>query len=1039
MNKVRLITILLSLSICNVLGQSLASITEETKLIDTYPFNTPNPVPIVGDNPKIPPYFKFDGYAHSSVKKDWKVITLENDYIKLWVLPEIGGKVWGAIEKSTGEEFLYKNEVIKFRNIAMRGPWTSGGIEFNFGIIGHHPATATPVDYYTRTNDDGSVSCIVGNTDLTSNTRWTVEIRLEKDKAYFETNASWYNASPLTASYYNWMTAAAVATNDLEFFIPGNKYVEHNGNAHPWPVDEEGRNLAMYKNNTFGPAKSYHVVGEYNDFFGGYYHDKNFGYGQWSPYEEMPGQKLWLWALSRAGGIWEDLLTDSDGQYIEFQAGRLFDQYNPGATNPISQVGFDPFVMDTWSEIWFPYKEIGGMEDTSKHGVLNVEYENGSMYVGVNALQDLNQELQIKINGVIAFSEKLNLKPMEVFSTKLPASDSEDIEITILGTELEYTNNPDAKHIKRPFYPDKNLKVSRAEDLFQAGLEALEYREYTLSHEKLSELIALDPSHRSGLLALAELEYRRTNYERALELADTVLKMDTYNSKANYIAGITYRALGDHLNALESFGWAARDMKYRSTAYAQMAEISLKDKNYNRAESYAAKSLTYNLNNINSREVLLFSAKRQGDVIALKDHAQGILNVDPFNFIARQEINRTDNKGNGNTPGLPEIENEFDQETILGIALRYHEIGYSTEALASLLEGSKTVKNWLWAAYLQKDDNSSESQRLLNEALSEKVNLVFPYRRETIPVLEWASLQNNSWKLKYYLAQNYMVVGKKKEALQLLEECAYQPDSDIFYRFRAILNKGEQMEKELADYQKAFALNPNDWKLTEEILQFYLANNMFQEALMLSSKAYKKYPKNYNIGLAHAKTLLNSGSFEMVIEVLKNIQVLPFEHASESREIYERAHLAVALSYLKKNENEKALEVLKKSKEWPENIGVGKPYDPDERPQDFLTALTMERMDKPEQRNELLTRIVDKTNITIKTNSLNHLFGLLAAKRLGNGSLSKLMSNLNETDGDMNKTVLALFNGDEQVLNTLILEGQIPKDVWTLANWAVNN
>ena len=481
------------------------TISEGTMAIETYDFGKPNPVPILAENPKIFPYHKFEEYDHESKKKDWKVVTLENDYIKVFVLPEIGGKVWGAIEKSTGEEFLYKNEVIKFRNIAMRGPWTSGGIEFNFGIIGHHPSTATPVDYLTRTNADGSVSCIVGNTDLPSNTKWTVEIRLEKDKAYFETNASWYNASPLTESYYNWMTAAAVATYDLEFFIPGNKYVEHNGDAHPWPIDEEGRNLSMYKNNTFGPSKSYHIVGEYNDFFGGYYHDKNFGFGTWAPYEEMPGQKLWLWDLSRGGGIWEDLLTDSDGQYIEFQAGRLFDQYFPGAINPISQVGFDPYMMDTWSEIWFPYKEIGGMEDASKHGVLNVEYENGLTHIALNALQELNQELQVKVNGEIALSEKLNLKPMEVLSKKLPTTSSDTIEIAVLGTELEYTNILESKQVKRPFYPDKDLKVSEAGQLFQDGLEALEYREYALAHSKLSDLIKLDPSHRAGHIALAEL------------------------------------------------------------------------------------------------------------------------------------------------------------------------------------------------------------------------------------------------------------------------------------------------------------------------------------------------------------------------------------------------------------------------------------------------------------------------------------------------------------------------------------------------------
>ncbi|MGB5555960.1 MAG: DUF5107 domain-containing protein, partial [Flavobacteriaceae bacterium] len=560
------------------------SIKEEIMSLDTYGFGKPNPVPISTENPKIIPYHKFEAYEHKSQKRNWKVVTLENDFIKVFVLPEIGGKVWGAIEKSTGEEFLYKNEVIKFRNIAMRGPWTSGGIEFNFGIIGHHPSTATAVDYYTKTNIDGSVSCIVGNTDLPSNTKWTVEIRLEKDKAYFETNASWYNASPLTQSYYNWMTAAAVATYDLEFFIPGNAYVEHNGNAHSWPIDEEGRNLAMYKNNTFGTSKSYHIVGEYNDFFGGYYHDRQFGFGTWAPYEEMPGQKLWLWDLSRGGGIWEDLLTDSDGQYIEFQAGRLFDQYSEGAVNPISQVGFDPYVMDTWSEIWFPYKQIGGMVDASKEGVLNVKTENGQTFIGLNALQNLKSTILVKINGEVVLEDPLDLSPMDVYSKTLASSPGDTLEVVVQHTELDYSTGTNTRLLKRPFYPDANLKVSTSEQLFQEGLEAIQFRAYDLAHEKLSALLQHDPSHRAGHVALAELEYRKTNYEIALEHCNTVLQMDTYDAGANYMAGITYRAMNDPLNALETLGWAARDIKYRSVAYAQMAEISLLEKKWEHVE-----------------------------------------------------------------------------------------------------------------------------------------------------------------------------------------------------------------------------------------------------------------------------------------------------------------------------------------------------------------------------------------------------------------------------------------------------------------------
>jgi hypothetical protein len=175
-----------------------ATVTEEYRELKTYPYSEPNPNPILmGKNFKIYPYFSFDGFSLTAETKKWKVVKLENDYIEVYILPEVGGKVWGAIEKSTGKEFIYRNDVMKFRNISMRGPWTSGGIEFNFGLVGHTPATATPVDYLTRENPDGSVSCFVGNIDLPSRTQWRVEIRVPKDKAYFETIPLWNNPTPV--------------------------------------------------------------------------------------------------------------------------------------------------------------------------------------------------------------------------------------------------------------------------------------------------------------------------------------------------------------------------------------------------------------------------------------------------------------------------------------------------------------------------------------------------------------------------------------------------------------------------------------------------------------------------------------------------------------------------------------------------------------------------------------------------------------------------------------------------------------------------
>ena len=447
--------LLSSLSINYTFAQDpKATIIEEKKQIPTYPYSDPNPIPILGDNDKIYPYFKFQGYSHKSELKEWKVVKLENDYIEVYVLPEIGGKVYGAIEKSTGEEFIYMNKVIKFRDIAMRGPWTSGGIEFNFGIIGHTPSTASYVDYQLVENEDGSVSCFVGNLDLPSRTHWSVEIRLPNDKAYFETKVHWFNPTPLHQSYYNYMTGAAPASKDLEFFSPGNTYLTHSGDPLSWPYHESGKHISEYKNNNFGSSKSYHVVGEYQNYFGGYFHEKNFGFGHWALHEEMPGQKLWLWDLSRSGGIWENLLTDKDGQYIEFQAGRQLNQYSPNHNNnPITQVPFYPHTTDSWREIWFPIKETGGISAVSPQAVMHVIRSEDSITVKINALAAFKSDLIISSDGKKISTSQLEMKPMAVSTITIP-NQKGDLKIIAPNADLIYHQNPQNRiRFKKRFHP----------------------------------------------------------------------------------------------------------------------------------------------------------------------------------------------------------------------------------------------------------------------------------------------------------------------------------------------------------------------------------------------------------------------------------------------------------------------------------------------------------------------------------------------------------------------------------------------------------
>ncbi len=1017
----------LALLFINLLSAQSVTIREHNEIIKTYSFDDPNPVPILEENPKIYPYFKFEGYEHTAKNKTWKVVTLENDYIKLSVLPEAGGKVWGAIEKQTGEEFIYKNDVLKFRNIAMRGPWTSGGIEFNFGIIGHTPATATPVDYTIKENEDGSVSCIVGAMDLPSRTHWWVEINLQKDKAYFETKASWYNASPVNQSYYNWMTAAAAASNDLEFFIPGDQYLKHNGNAMLWPIDEQGRELSFYKNNNFGPHKSYHIVGDYKDFFGGYYHNTNFGFGHWSPYEEMPGQKLWLWALSRSGGIWEDLLTDTDGQYIEFQAGRLFNQYAPDkAVNPITQANFEPYILDSWSELWFPFKDIGGMVAASEFGVLNIEYEDHKAHIGLNALQEIKDYLKVLVNGTEVINEKIEMNPMDVLTKTVSAKPNDVVQVIIGINKLIYTSNPEETLLKRPFYSDTALQISTSEKLYTQGWEAMKFRVYDEAHTAFSELIKLDPSHQGALVKLAELEYRRTNYNTALKHINAALKIDTYNPEANYKAGIVYRVQNDFINALESFGWAARDMKYRSVSYAQMAEIYLHTNHPAKAKKYALKALDFNAYNLNAKKVLLVLARQKKNANAFKHQLSEILSIAPLDHFAAMETTLFEGGTKIN------ISNEFPNETILELAIHYYNLGLRDEAVMLLKNANQDVKSMLWLAYLLRYQDHDDSDQVL-EALNRSSDFVSPYRRETLPVLQWAAAKKAHWKLNYYLAQNYLAVGLKDEGNQLLKACKNEPDADTFYRFRATSLSTEDYNYRLQDYQKALALNSNNWKSWEDLIQFYFKYKKTDVAYINSQKAYKKFPNNYNIALVYAKALMLNKKYKSSINILRKQSVLPSELATESRKIYFDTHVFLANDYIKAKKYAKAIQILEDSKKWPENLGVGKPYNVDNRLQDYLLALCYAKLKDKKTEITYLQDILDYTRQNQKTRSINRLFGGLTLKKLGqNEALDKFISALKNSnqDSSINEVILACLNNDKTEQLKLKAESNISDGLW---------
>ena len=381
--------------------------------------------------------------------------SLDNDFINVTVLPAVGGKVWGAIEKSTGREFVYQNHVLKFRAIGIRGPWTSGGIEHNFGLdLGHAPWTSSPVDYISKVNPDGSVICIVGGLDLASRTQWRVRIHLPKDKACFTTESMWYNPTPLHDAYLSWENAGFKASGDLQFYFPGTYYIGHDGAVNPWPMDSKGRNLSMYRENDFGSSKSYHVSGLFTGWFGGYWHDADFGFGHYALYTDAPGKKIWIWSLARDGAIWEDLLTDCDGQYIEAQSGVKFNQANreSGFNSPFDQLSLRPYYTETKTDYWFPVKNTDGMVDASPSGTMNVTTSGDSLRIMISPNSQINDSLKVSLDGESLYSSFVSLIPMRVFRKDilLPEGNFQTLQVTLGNNLLSYTSDHKGRETGRP-------------------------------------------------------------------------------------------------------------------------------------------------------------------------------------------------------------------------------------------------------------------------------------------------------------------------------------------------------------------------------------------------------------------------------------------------------------------------------------------------------------------------------------------------------------------------------------------------------------
>ncbi len=1004
----------------SILTAQEATVSESLKEFKTYPYSDPNPVANIG---RVYPYYRFDGYAHEGSPQKWKVVTLENPYIKVFITPQIGGKIWGAMDKSSGRMFLYYNQVVKFRNIAMRGPWTSGGIESNFGIIGHAPTCSSPVDYILQENKDGSVSCVIGAQDLITGTVWSVDIRLPKDKAYFETNIVWHNPTPLEQPYYHWMNAAAYAKNDLHFYYPGHSYIGHDGRAHNWPRDEAGHDFSYYAQNNFGSYKSYHVLGEYNGFFGGYFHKEEFGFGNWSDYSGKPGKKLWIWGLSRQGMIWEDLLTDSDGQYIEWQSGRLFNQAASGSSEtPFKHREFTPCGTDKWQEIWFPIKGTKGVKAASPSGILNYEHRGDKLFIYFCPLQHTRGPLTVTTGNKTLYNKQLDLKPLQLFSDSLIIRPENSFTIDAGGGLICSNGDTQDNYLQRPLKAPDNFDWQSVQGLALKGKEAARQHNYREAFNAYRQCLRKDPNYVAALNGMAALYFRRMDYDSALSYAKRSLSVDTYGARANYLYGVINCQLNSLADAKDGFSLAAHSLSHRSAAMTQLAQIALRENRWTAAQQYVQQALDYNRYNLSAREAGITAYRKNDQTFEALQAVKRLLQIDPLNHFARFEKYLLQGTAAAADSFKKFIRGELPAETYLRLTVDYHNIGLNGDALAVLQQAPEHPLVFYWQAYLKHlSGNEKQAAVLLKKAENLSPRLIFPFRRESAEVLNWALSQSSHWKTRYYLALIYWNRDDFKKAGDILTSIGNEADYVPFYLTRAKFLSSSDLRGAVKDCQKAMTLDKKDWRAPVMLAELYNRAGDQANSLKVLENLYRKTPADYRIAVPYAQALYRTGNYDLCLSVLDKTDVLPFEGAAGARLLFHNAHLMRSIESIKQKQYQMALRHAEKARLWPEHLGAGKPYDTNELAEDYLAMLSAEKMKDSDKAKTLQTKIDQYLKANNGGRGADNLIAALLLKKAGKNHEALLRLQEWQSEKTTNNLVcwaLARFNSDKQKAET---------------------
>lgn len=965
---------------------------EEDIVIPTYLTGPPEPNPMFyfgrssqGAEGRIYPYPLYDKLTGQKEDKTYKIVYLENEYIRIGILPEIGGRVFEGVDKTNGYNFFYRQHVIKPALIGLIGAWISGGIEWN--IPHHHRAsTFIPVQYRMEENDDGSKTVWVGELELRHRMRWAVGYTLRPGKSYLEASIRILNRTPLVNTFLCFANVAVhVNENYQVIFPPGTQHVTFHSKRQftTWPIAttrfaggdfREGVDVSWYRNHI--SSNSMFVWNYEDDFFAGYDHGQEAGTMSFANHHIVPGKKLWTWGNGPNGRMWDQILTDDDGPYMELMVGAYSD-------NQPDYSWLQPYEVKSFKEYWYPFRDIGGVKKANLDAAVNLDVaDDGAATVGfcttsvhpdatitLRAGDTTLLEQNIAIDPARPFIKQVSL-PAGIDLYELRASISDEGKEILAYSPIRLEPEPMPEPVSSPL-PPSEIKTNR--ELYLTGLRIDQFHNPDLEPDPYwEEALSRDPGDARVNTALGIVYLKRARFADAERHFRKALERltDNYTSPRNgepfYYLGVALKVQERNDEAFDAFYKATWSAAWRAASYFSLAEIACLRGNLTDALELVENSIEANALNIralNLKAALLRHTGHQEE--ALKVLALAHSKTDPLDVRSLIEHWLATQSSEDREALLPTLKKH--PATGLETAVEYRNAGLwedGASVLRQMVEsGSDPSKispmvYYYLGYFLEKlgqGEKAAEAYRLANRM---PPDYVFPFQFEAIPMLRRAMEVNpDDARAPYYLG-NLLFDGQHETAIKLWEQSVSLDDSfPIAHRNLAIAwsheETGNSLDKAIASLEKAVSLGGRYPLHFFELDQLYEAvGRPPEERLAMLEKHHDTVLQRDDALAREIGLKVFMGKYDEAIELMQGRQFSIWEGSGRFSvgDYWTDAHLLRGRQRLASGKYQMAIDDFQKSIVFPENLRAsGSRGGERDSEVDYWVGTAYEDMGEPDQ------------------------------------------------------------------------------------------